>query len=349
MQIEPNNFRTLIVLLNWNGAKLTLDCCDSLSKLSTKAYDILVIDNHSETLDFDELEVGLQKHAQQLNEFSTNSSQEHLLNEYQIDRVYSYTIKQDLHIMLASSLTNHGFARGCNFGVLFANQFSYSHVLLLNNDTIVEKDFLEKLFLHKKNYNIVIPQIRFFEPSNKIWNCGGEINNFGKRKYFFANKDVTAVNLPKEPFSISFATGCCMLIETSFYIESGMFTEDFFFGEEDIDYALRLNSLKAKVACVPESIIYHKVGASLAGDLVKLRRKAYIHFLNRFINMKNHLGLLWFLWIIPATLKMALNLNKIYELSIYQTFSFCSKIISASLQKNKVEKEYFEKIMKVGY
>jgi hypothetical protein len=46
---------------------------------------------------------------------------------------------------------------------------------------------------------------------------------------------------------------------------------------------------------------------------------------------------------------MALNLNKIYELSIYQTFSFCSKIISASLQKNKVEKEYFEKIMKVGY
>ncbi len=111
-----------------------------------------------------------------------------------------------------------------------------------------------------------------------------------------------------------------MLMKTKFYINSGMFTEKFFFGEEDIDYALRLKKQQAKVACVPCSIIYHKVGSSLAGDMNKLTRKAFIHYVNRFINMKSHLGFIWYLWLIPAVAKMVLNLHKYTSFLQYKTF-----------------------------
>lgn len=349
MQAETKNGRTLIILLNWNGASLTLDCCDSLSKLTLLSYDVLIIDNYSEIADYLKLNAGLQEISSSIDKFCSNDTQKQLNNTYMIDEIKSFLINTDIKIMLARSLINHGFARGCNFGALFANILNYSYILFLNNDTIVDSEFLYKLFLYKNNYDITVPQIRYFDPNSVIWNCGGEINRFGSRRYYYANQNTAIIKAPEKPFSISFATGCCMLMETSFYIESGMFTEDFFFGEEDIDYALRLKKIKAKVACIPNSIIYHKVGASLSGDLTKLRRKAFIHYLNRFINMKKHLGFLWSAWLVPAIVKMALNLKVIYKLSVLQVIAFSLKVIIQSVRKSKVEKDYFEKIMRFGY
>lgn len=340
---------TLIVLLNWNGAELTIDCCQSLLALVGKKHDIFIIDNYSTLKDYQYLFSELENSAILVSEFKCNHEQSKLLDEHRIEKLNVFMFENGVRIILARSALNHGFAKGCNFGALFAKTMSYNNLMLLNNDTIVESDFLENLILQKGDSDIVIPQIRYFEPNTKIWNCGGAISKFGKRTYYFANKDINLIVTPKTKFPITFATGCCMFMETNFYIASGMFTEDFFFGEEDVDYALRLQKINATVACVPDSIIYHKVGASLAGDLTKLRRKAFIHFLNRFINMRKHLGAFWFIWIFPAVVKMVLNLLKIYKLSLLQTFSFTKKVIITAFRKNKVEKEYFEKIMKHGY
>lgn len=343
------NNKVLVILLNWNGSKLTLDCCESLSKNEHKNTDVLVIDNASTNDDFDVLYNGLVDLTIEKSSFPSSERIDSLIENYNIKSLERFSYSSDMVLFLAKSAVNHGFSRGCNFGALLAQAMDYSHILLLNNDTVVEPDFLTKLFLYNLNANIVIPQIRYFEPATVIWNCGGKISKFGTREYYFANERVSEAIFPTEPFAITFATGCCMLMTTSFYIASGMFTEDFFFGEEDVDYALRLKKLNAKVLCVPDSIIYHKVGASLAGDLTKLRRKAHIHYLNRFINMKNHLGLLWCLWLTPATLKMYINMRKIYKLSTFEGIFFCLKVLKASMLKNKVEKKYFEKIMTHGY
>lgn len=349
MKSEYNKRRTLIILLNWNGSELTHDCCKSLSRMSDETdYDVLIIDNNSQSLSYKLLEEKLSKDFKLEIDVRQEEFDE-LHKEFAIKKIIQFAMSNDRRIFLARSIINHGFARGCNFGAMLAQKMGYSHILLLNNDTVVEPDFLQKLFIYEPDANLLIPQIRYFEPSAIIWNCGGKVSQFGNRTYFFANENADDACIPVEPFVISFATGCCMLLKTSYYISSGMFTEDFFFGEEDIDYALRLQKLKAKVICVPDSIIYHKVGASLAGDITKLRRKAHIHYLNRFINMKKHLGLLWCIWLIPAILKMAINMKKVYKLPMHHNLLFCLKIIKASVLKNKVEKLYFEKIMTHGY
>ncbi|RRA44185.1 glycosyltransferase family 2 protein [Cronobacter sakazakii] len=349
MSTHTHDIRTLIVLLNWNGSGLTLECCESLAKIENASFDVLIIDNCSEPHNVQLLEKGLLSRSKAKHFYCDESKMTGLMNEYAISSLLSYPLTDNSQLILAQSRINHGFARGCNFGALFAEKADYSHLLFLNNDTVVESSFLEILFNATSLYNIVIPQIRYYDRKNVIWNCGGSISQYGKREYYFANKDVADINLPSHPFPVSFATGCCMLMTTKFYINSGMFTEKFFFGEEDIDYALRLKKQHATVACVPASIIYHKVGSSLAGDMVKLTRKAFIHYVNRFVNMKNHLGVMWYLWLIPAIAKMMLNLHRIYKLSLAQNLSFTLKAIKAAFTKKGVEKEYFENIMRQGY
>ena len=340
---------TLIVLLNWNGSSLTIDCCKSLLKLDDKSHDILVIDNHSAQSDFEPLQDFLINNSKFVSKQQPLTTHKNLFDTYEIESIVTYTFDNNVNIILVRSLTNHGFSRGCNFGALFAESLSYKYLMFLNNDTIVEPDFLSILKKFQSKYDIVIPQIRYFHPASVIWNCGGEINAFGRRKYFYANEEHSKAEVPVKPFTISFATGCCMFMETTFYIESGMFTEDYFFGEEDVDFALRLKKREAKIACIPHALIYHKVGASLAGDLTKLRRKAFIHYLNRFINMKKHLGLLWMFWILPAILKMVVNLRTIYKLPFLKILSFIWRIVFSSCKMNKVDKNYFESVMKNGY
>lgn len=347
MQYHKNS-KTLVVLLNWNGAELTIDCCNSLLNLDTSAQDVLVLDNFSRSEDVRLLETFLVENSEATNDLCCNPLSD-LKLFYNIKSVTQFVFSNNTSIYFARSLINHGFAKGCNFGALLAQVLKYPEILLLNNDTVVESNFLDILHAKFDEYDIVIPQIRYFEPKNVIWNCGGEINRLGKRTYRYAKKDIATLGKLADVIPISFATGCCMLMRTEFYIQTGMFTEDFFFGEEDIDFALRLKKLNAKVACVTKSIIYHKVGASLAGDLTKLRRKAFIHYLNRTINMKKHLGMMWYLWLLPATIKMIMNLSRIYKMSYVEAISFSLKINKESFRKTKVEKDYFENIMSDGY
>ncbi|EIA0234641.1 glycosyltransferase, partial [Escherichia coli] len=304
MKTENNNERLLIVVLNWNGAEVTLDCCKSLLELTSNNYDVLIIDNNSVRGDYIKLELGLKAYSCDYFDIKGPQIYDDLLCEYLIDEIKSYNFISEANFILMRSSINHGFARGCNLGAKYALKNNYENVLFLNNDTLVENDFLSPLLLSLKQADAVIPQIRYCHDKSMIWNCGGDISMFGSRKYFFANKKIQDVVFPSVVFPVTFATGCCILFRTDYFIKIGMFSEQFFFGEEDIELALRLKKKKSNVVCNTESIIYHKVGASIQGDPERILRKAYIHYLNRFINMKFFLGKIWYLWIIPSTLKI---------------------------------------------
>jgi GT2 family glycosyltransferase len=56
-------------------------------------------------------------------------------------------------------------------------------------------------------------------------------------------------------------TGCALLFN---HETTGPLTEDFFFGEEDYEFSLRMQKRGLAMACVHQAIVYHKVGASIA-------------------------------------------------------------------------------------
>jgi len=335
-------YRTLIVILNWNGSNDSIDCIKSLYDLDDCEYDILLIDNASKSEQLHLLEEYFSFNFNVINESFLSKK----LESFYINDLIEYQHPElKAKIYFAKSLVNHGFAKGCNIGVKIANEIGYENTLLLNNDTVVEPNFLTKMLGSLLHSDAVIPQIRFYEPKNRIWNCGGSINKFGKRKYFFNGKNVDSLINNNEDFNVTFATGCCLLLKTKKFIDIGLFSEKFFFGEEDIDFSLRMLKENWNVVCNPTSIIYHKVGASLSGDEEKQLRKACVHYLNRFINMKKHLGLLWIIWLLPASLKMITNLIKINKIKFSYAIKLSLKIIYKSFKLDGVAKELFEDII----
>src|SRR5206468_7870337 len=126
-------------------------------------------------------------------------------------------------------------------------------------------------------------QIRYYEPDTRIQNCGGDLTYFGSRKYKFANQNVSA--LPRSESSpITFITGCALLFKHSV---TGPLSEDFFFGEEDYEFSLRLRRLGLEMACVHTAAIYHKVGTSIKRSSKPLGAIA-VHYASRLIDTRNY-------------------------------------------------------------
>ncbi len=219
-----------IILLNYNGVKDTIDCISSIKKNNYNSYRIVVVDNAS-----------------------TDNSLEILRKEKD---VYDFD--------LVISNKNNGFSAGNNLGIQFALKNKAEYILLLNNDTIVEKDFLINLLETEKKYNndiVVTSKILYFASKNMIWYGGGSFNKITSRvKHIGINKiDDKINNIEKE---VTFISGCCMLIPSKILLKVGLFEEKYFLYCEDTDYCCRLMKNNIKMIYNPKSIIYHKVNGS---------------------------------------------------------------------------------------
>lgn len=271
-----------IVILNWNGWKDTIDCLESLSKMTYDEYFVMIGDNGS-----------------------ANESKEKILeycikknpDSVWIDNIDGY--RKEVHkgeILLFDLKENHGFAKGNNLLISYASSiFNPNYYLLLNNDTEVKPNFLSTLVdFQQRNseYRVLTPLIYYFYDKSLVWNGGGNLF-WGVRKYHYADQPAVCV---KESVFIpcTFITGCALFFTHDVLRPNGtLFTEAFFHGEEDFEFGLRMKKKHIKMGCVVQSVIYHKVGRTVgnAGNVVGL---GYCYYLNRFINLRHNLSTLSF-------------------------------------------------------
>ena len=82
-------------------------------------------------------------------------------------------------IEIIQNRKNEGFSKANNIGIDYALKNNYDYTLLINNDTIVEKNLIEVLLktAQAKNFSVVQPLILNYN-GKKIWNAGGRINYF---------------------------------------------------------------------------------------------------------------------------------------------------------------------------
>ena len=229
-----------LFVLNWNGRDLTLDCLSSLEKVIYPNVKIHIIDNGS----------------------SDNSvvSIRNKFPDYEI-------------IELAE---NHGFAKGNNTGFQSVKQKA-DYTIFLNNDTIVDPNFIEPLINEMESNSRVkqsAPKIFFAENPEYIWFGGGKVNLWlgWIRHLGIWQKDSIQFSVNRD---IDYATGCCVCMRTEDFESIGMFDESFPMYGEDVDLSLRFRNQGGKVIFVPKSIIWHKVSASLCkkSSLKKLKMK----------------------------------------------------------------------------
>ena len=314
-----------IIILNWNGWKDTISCIESLQKCKENFYT-LVYDNGSDDQSIDKI-------ADFLNEGAIN---------YVIaDDGKCIAQPNNKYYYLVKGKENYGFAKGNNNAIKLLAKNLPEYILLLNNDTIVEPDFLDKLtYFADKNigYDAMTPVICYNSNRDVVWNCGGR-QLFGLRKYYYAKKNISDIK-EMSHINISFVTGCALLFRPDVLKKDGcLFTENFFFGEEDFNFCIRMNKERRKMACVLDSKIYHKVSASTS--MKNQNGKIFIHYLNRFIDVRQNYSKLFYLFWLMLNVAYLIPLLKRNGLGIKSTIVFLHKLLKLSMVKNNVTRQDF--------
>jgi len=243
-----------VIVLNWNGKHFLKSCLSSLLQQTYKNYEIVFVDNGS-----------------------TDGS---------IDFVKK-TFKGESKIKIVALMRNYGFSKGNNVG------FKHSkgkYVILLNNDTEVQPNFVEEL-------------VKVAESDEKIGSVGCKIVNYdGSAGYgpVFTNKgfivpflfasDIKLVRRRWEKicsmYSANLANcGCAVLYGKKVLEIVGGFDEDFWSDWEDHDLGFRITLAGFKSVYTPKTAVFH-AGAGSEGFSAK--RSAWIVRNMLFTYIKNY-------------------------------------------------------------
>ena len=217
-----------IILVNWNGLEFTKACLQSLSKLDYPNFHILVVDNGSDEKEGEKLAAL----------FPT--------------------------IEVIENGQNLGFAGGNNVGIRHALAQGFSHVLLLNNDTVVEPDSLGQLVSTAQKYpeaGVIQPMILFMHNPREIWSAGGKWIPELSRAITLGDREPLAEYRVKRP-ELDWATGCAMLVSREAISKAGLLNEQYFVYFEDVEWSLRIRKAGFKIRLEEKSKIYHEAGAS---------------------------------------------------------------------------------------
>ena len=180
---------------------------------------------------------------------------------------------------------NFKFGRGYNEGLKKINVEDNDFIILLNDDTIVSRNFIDELInpLVKDQKAIIsTPKILYSSNINKIWYAGGVVDLWRGLIYHIGVRDFDG---PKYSFinETHYATGCCMCLRFEDLKKLNFFDETFDMYCEDVDLSLKARQLNRNIIYAPKSVILHNVSQSLGEHSSK----------KNFMKIKNQFKLFW--------------------------------------------------------
>ena len=201
-----------------------------------------------------------------------------------------YEKKKEVDFELLELAENRGFSAGNNAGIRLALELGTEYVLLLNNDTLVERDFLKRLMEAKADLpvnSVMTSTILYADDKEKIWYAGGSYNlRTAKVSQLGMGKGWQPVQ--DRVVEVTFASGCCMCIPAAVIRYVGLLDESYFLYEEDTDYCFRLWRKEIKIYYVPKAIIYHKVSSSTSKTKKISGTTQYYMIRNKYFFIKKH-------------------------------------------------------------
>lgn len=177
---------------------------------------------------------------------------------------------------------NPGFAAGNNIGIRYGLSLGdCDYFLLLNNDTIVEPDFvfpLVETFEKESNVGLVGGLVRFYDRPHDVWFSSGRFHWYGEGVH--STRAIEGDEIVKSDF----VTGCLMMVPRHVTENVGMLSEEYFLYGEDTDYSLRVLKAGYRNLDNHKSVIYHKGSKTTGSRFSKVkyyystRNRLYFHY-----------------------------------------------------------------------
>lgn len=284
MKMNANNI--LIIILNWNGWKDTIECLDSLLKINYQNYNIVLVENGSSNDSFIRLKDYIERNLALMPSNSLLSIINVCLDD-RIDKILSYedTIS-NIGLILIKNKLNCGFADGNNIAINFALNAGLNpdYFLLLNNDTTVSEEFLNELVTIAQSdikIGFVGPKVYHYYNScsgkNIISFAGGKINLWKGKSYHIGSGEVDLgqFNLVKD---VDYVEGSCILIKTSVLRKIGLLDPNYFAYWEETDLCMKGIKAGYRALYAPKAVIWHKVSASVSASS---NYKIKVYYLNK--------------------------------------------------------------------
>lgn len=227
-----NNPLASIIIINYNGKEYLDGCLSSLKKQLCHNFEIILVDNGS------------------------------------ADDSVSFIRKNYFDfVRIISSPKNIGFAKANNIGI----QASHGkYVVLLNNDTTVEQNWLKALVEAVETddqIGMCASKILFMHDHKTIDSTGLCIYPDGTSKQRgWLEEDQGQFDNKRD---VLLPSGCAALYRRNMLEQIGYFDERFFAYCEDTDLGIRARFAGWQCVFVPEAIVYHYYSGSFRKDPLK--------------------------------------------------------------------------------
>ncbi|MCB1919732.1 MAG: glycosyltransferase family 2 protein [Candidatus Competibacteraceae bacterium] len=223
--------RIALIVINYRRAADTVECLDSLLRVTAPAFDIFLIDNGSSASD--------------------------------VAQLTDYVARHPERIAFTAYPENHGFTGAHNrlFEELIPSG-CYEYFLLLNNDAVVEPDFLERMLARidcSQRIEMVAARVMKYADREQIDNLGITFYKCG----LASNRK--SLDDPLLGPSGNCALYTAELLRQVHQVSGEYFDDEFFCYAEDTDLAWRAVLLGYRAAYAEEARVYHKGSISSGG------------------------------------------------------------------------------------
>lgn len=166
----------------------------------------------------------------------------------------------EISIIIISCMTNNGFAKGNNIGILKALDDGCDLIFILNPDMQLQKsciDILAKRIISEEEIGVIGPIVLIGSQPDNITQAFGANANFRtqKKNDLFPNTKLTN-EIPEEVY-VDYVLGGAMMIKSSVLKITGFFEEDYFMYNDELDLAYRIKKAGFKTMCLRDAIVRH--------------------------------------------------------------------------------------------
>lgn len=258
-----------ILIANWNGKQTTLECLESIRRITYRPYRTLVIDNAS-----------------------SDGSPEAIR---EAEPAVEVLVQQQ----------NLRYAGAMNAGMRYALAQGAGCVVVMNNDVIVDPGLLSHLVAataRDPRVGLVAPKIFFHDTPTQIWYAGGKISFWTGTMAHRGIRDVDRGQYDR-PEPTDYATGCCVLATRALIERVGMLDPSYYMYAEDADWSVRAGRAGFTVVYEPRAVLWHRVSVSAGGHLSRF--KLWNKFRGNLQFFSRHAS--WYHWLVFPWLSIAVN------------------------------------------